>query len=194
MLGCLAGSGSVARADILNMAVWSGKKFFGWNGVKSKGSVQNILSPSNAMENYDWTSSNFPVYTYFEGTVTRNSKAIIDDGKSVWRINYSTSVASQLVNPYSTLVDSTLDELRVVNDRMVVGRTWAKPDTTLNPTSSYVNENVYFVLFQVCTRYGNYADNPSDRFLGSTGTTKAPPPPPPRSVYSSALRNAFQGR
>lgn len=177
VLGCIVGSGSVLRANIFNVNSWSGKRFGDWNVSTQQASAVNILSDGNAMTDYTWANG-LAAFTYFNGVVYSSNDSIANDGKGAWRIEYNTTLFD-VINPYSILVGSTLDELRYVEKGKIIGRTWAKPGSTLNGGSDYLNEDLYFVLLQVCTQDGEYAYDPSDRYLGYTGDGGAPPPPSP---------------
>lgn len=191
-VGCLGGQGSVQRSDLFNLGAWSGKRFSSWDSdtARTQGKLTNILSLGNALDDYDWVSGNFPSFPMFDGTVTEQSKSILADGKSVWRIDYNTSALTKAINPYATLIDSTVDEMRAVSDTMVVGRTWAKPNSTLNPTGVYLNEDVYFVLYQVCTESGGYAWNPIDRYLYYGGEPATPTAAETYSARAAAAATA----
>lgn len=176
-------------AGTLGLDVWSGKVLSPWDYSTRSASVTNILiSGSSSLNVPDWTHG-FSTYTWFNGKITSGT-ALSASGGSAFVIDYSVPLLENVINPYAGLVVGTRDEVRAAGPGMVIGRTWAKPFTTLNPTPIAVNQGLTFVLFQLCTADGNYATTPEQRDFTPARTPTLPPPAPrPRPSYFAGYSN-----
>ncbi|KAK2077698.1 hypothetical protein QBZ16_004544 [Prototheca wickerhamii] len=117
--------------------------------------MQNIVDNDvplgqNVVNQGSW-SSGLNSVAQFSGTVSLG-QSWYDRSRQAWIINYDAiQTGAGILNG---LIANTRDELRLVAPGAMIGKTYAKPFSSLNP-----------LPVAVCDKSGGYASDPNDRVL-----------------------------
>lgn len=181
VLGCIIGKDSYNRGMQWGAGSWSGKC------IRNHHDIINLLTPipslggaMTVLDTFNW--SNFlPVREQYPGTIgvdwswwdAYNTLASKGRMSRVWTLTYDDvqlpeddpeSTVDDILSAYPRLVKGSRDEVRVIEDGLVFGQLFRRPNSFLNPTPFPVDSGIRFAMIQVCGPYG-YAWNGNSRQL-----------------------------